>query len=157
MQEGTPAQVTRSKGSRETFESYDGKFVFFAKLQTSGIFKMPVEGSEETQVLRQGGLNLWAVARDGICFLEWKRRVSSLDAVLQFPRPPPNDVIRISASDESGHGRLGALRVADGRWILYTQVDQAVTGVNGDHWLWETVLRRPQRRSKVSGTASLFV
>ena len=57
MQEGTPAQVTRSKGSRETFESYDGKFVFFAKLQTSGIFKMPVEGGEETQVLQQGGLN----------------------------------------------------------------------------------------------------
>jgi Tol biopolymer transport system component len=125
VQGGTPAQVTKSKGSREAFESYDGKFVFFAKLQTSGIFKMPVEGGEETQVLQKGGLNFWAMTDQGICFfdlsnprcpvLKFHNLASGKTTLLrQFPRE--------TEIDYSGT----ALSVSpDGRWILYTQFDQA--------------------------------
>ena len=50
----TPLQVTKTKGAREAFESLDGKFVYYAILHATGIWKVPVAGGEETRVLDPG-------------------------------------------------------------------------------------------------------
>ena len=118
-------QVTKDKGAREAFESLDGKFVYFAKLNASGIWKIPVEGGADTRVIEQGQMGLWSLAQRGICFFDLTHPAgptlkfydfgTRLVRVLrQFSKEPPlptNDNV-ISVSE-------------DGRWILYTQIDQA--------------------------------
>ena len=47
---GDAAQVTKA-GGFETFESPDGKFVFYSKAQTPGIWSAPIEGGQEVPVL----------------------------------------------------------------------------------------------------------
>jgi hypothetical protein len=119
-------QITKSKGSREAFESYDSKFVFFAKLLTSGIFKMPVEGGEETQVLQQGGLSLWALTDQGICFfdlsnpsgaiLKFHNLASGKTTLLrQFPRETQIEKLRHCAKRFSRRP-LGCLHRARPSW-----------------------------------------
>ena len=46
-QGGAAVQVTKMKGGSEAFESADGKFVFYAKEDAPGIWKVPVEGGRK--------------------------------------------------------------------------------------------------------------
>jgi dipeptidyl aminopeptidase/acylaminoacyl peptidase len=89
---GTAVQVTKTKGGEEAFESLDGKFVYYAKLDVPGIWKVPVAGGEETQVLDRGGQSVWALTGQGICFISGvfvygfilKELFFSLEPVVQF-------------------------------------------------------------------------
>src|SRR5689334_1103692 len=49
-QGGAAIQVTHH-GGVEAFESLDGMFVYYAKRESDGIWRVPVQGGEETQVL----------------------------------------------------------------------------------------------------------
>jgi hypothetical protein len=50
-QGGATIQVTHH-GGVEAFESLDGMFVYYAKQESDGIWRVPVQGGEETQVLK---------------------------------------------------------------------------------------------------------
>jgi Tol biopolymer transport system component len=122
---GAAVQVTKKNLGQEVFESPNGKFVYYASSNAPGIWKVPVEGGEETRVLDEGGQNLWALTGEGICFFDLKNpaapalKLHSLMAgntmlLRQFPRDTKIDTLST------------ALAVSpDGRWILYTQLDQA--------------------------------
>ena len=69
-QGGAVVQVTKMKGAEEAFESLDGKFVYYAKVGVPGIWKVPVAGGEETQVLDRSVWNFWALTGQGICFFD---------------------------------------------------------------------------------------
>jgi Tol biopolymer transport system component len=121
-QGGTALQVTK-KGAAEAFESFDGKFVYYAK--DPGIWEVPVGGGEETQVLDQGSQNLWALTNQGIYFGVINSSVAPLLKFYRFATSQV-EIFREFSKDT----RLDSLSTAfsvspDGQWILYTQIDQA--------------------------------
>jgi len=125
VQGGDAVQVTKA-GGYEGFESLDGKLVFYSKPKTPGIWSVPVEGGQETLVLEKPGTNEWAVARDGICFLDWK---DALHPVVQFYnlRNRRSTIVYEFPQGTNLHNTAGTtISISpDERWILYTQLDQA--------------------------------
>jgi Tol biopolymer transport system component/DNA-binding winged helix-turn-helix (wHTH) protein len=70
-QGGHPVQVTK-KGGIGCAESEDGRYLYFSKYESPGIWRMPLTGGQEEQVLREpDGTNWfnWALANKGIYFL----------------------------------------------------------------------------------------
>jgi Tol biopolymer transport system component len=123
-QGGAAVQVTR-RGGREAFESADGKFIYYAKLATPGIWRMPVGGGEEVQILQEGGMGAWALTDQGICLIV---KGSAAPAIKFYDF----DTHQLTTVREFGRDVLfdpstsTAITVSpDGRWILYTQVDQS--------------------------------
>jgi len=121
---GTAVQVTKS-GGEEAFESADGKFVYYAKLDAPGVWKVPVAGGEETRVLDRGGRNGWALTGQGICFFDFS---GSTGIALKFYNFATGKVtlLREFSKDTQVETFSTALTASpDGRWILYTQLDQS--------------------------------
>ena len=77
---GQAVQVTRSGGAT-ALESPDGKYIYYMKEPTPpGLFRMPVEGGEEKQVLP--GIVYWAdfgVTAKGVYFMPDRRTIQLLD------------------------------------------------------------------------------
>jgi hypothetical protein len=123
VQGGTAVQVTRTKG-REAFESFDGKFVYYAKPNTPGVFKVPVAGGEETRVLDRGGQNVWALTGQGICFFDL---TDSTGTALKFYNFATRKVTFLRDFSNTALSKSAtALSVSpDGRWILYMQLDRS--------------------------------
>ncbi len=120
-QGGKALQVTK-QGGFVGFESPDGKYLYYTKAGFSpGIWKMPVEGGEETPVLQ--GLRLyhsaWAVVDDGIYF------INDPPGAIEFFSFATNRVTEFAAIKKEASSFAQALAVSpDGRWILYSQADQ---------------------------------
>ncbi len=123
---GAATQVTK-QGGFEGFESFNGKFFYYAKgRDLPGIWRIPVEGGEETLVLahHQAGLwRYWAVVEQGIYFITAETPDHPLIEFFSFvtgrvtqvatlERPIPRGITGISAS-------------SDGRWLIYSQLDQS--------------------------------
>jgi len=69
-----PLRITRT-GGIYAIESEDGRFLYHAKIDNSGIWKMPLNGGEEELVLDQDvGWPNWAVSRQGIYFLDSRKK-----------------------------------------------------------------------------------
>jgi len=71
FQGGTPVRVTKNGGVYAT-ESEDGRFLYYSKMEQSGIWKMPLNGGGEERVLDQPkGYEWfnWTVAPGGIYFV----------------------------------------------------------------------------------------
>ena len=67
---GSPIQVTRN-GGIFGIESSDGKFLYFAKFQDPGIWRMPLKGGEETRILDVPEFWYdWSLTDNGIYFLD---------------------------------------------------------------------------------------
>ena len=124
-QGGAATQVAKAKGTDEAFESLDGKFVYYAKLDAPGIWKVPVAGGEETRVLDRGGRSVWALTSQGICFFDLG---GSTGPALNFYNFTTGKVTRLRefSKDTRFDTADDSLTVSpDGRWILYTQLDQS--------------------------------
>lgn len=124
-QGGTGVQVTKTKGREEAFESLDGGFFYYAKTDALVIWKVPVAGGEETRVLDRGRERVWALTGRGICFFDV---IASTIPALKFYSFATGKVtlLRELSKDTRVDGINTALTVSsDGRWILYTQVDQS--------------------------------
>jgi len=68
---GPPLRVT-TQGGVYAVESADQRFLYYAKFEQDGIFKMPLGGGVETRVLNKpaaGEWSLWTLARGGIYFV----------------------------------------------------------------------------------------
>jgi len=120
----TAVRVTKS-GGEEAFESADGKFVYWAKLGVTGIWRIPVEGGEESQVLNVSTENLWMLADQGICFFDLKDPTEPALKFYSFAAGKAT-LLRQLPRDTRVDMESTALSLSpDGRWILYTQLDQA--------------------------------
>jgi Tol biopolymer transport system component/predicted Ser/Thr protein kinase len=127
---GEAVQVTR-EGGFAAFESPDGKFIYYAKGQSApGIWRIPVAGGEETLVLNQpaaGYWGYWAVVDEGIYFLNSE---SKQHPVIEFFRFATRRVRQIAVMEkEAAKWNPGFAISPDGRWILYTQVDQSDSNI----------------------------
>jgi eukaryotic-like serine/threonine-protein kinase len=120
---GEALQVTRD-GGFAPLESPDGKFLYYLKsLLDTDVWRIPINGGQPVRALE--GLSDYrnlAVLETGLVFVP-NRNTSSLQ-FLSFA----TDKIKPLANFERpiALGALGGLAVSpDGRWILYTQFEQA--------------------------------
>jgi len=133
---GPPVKVTRNGGAFAA-ESADGRFLYYSKYSVPGIWKMPLEGGEESRVLDQpyreptipsgaGWLAWWdwAVARDGIYFLNFATKPYATLEFFEFatqktlpiwtlPKPPG----------------FGLSIAADEKSILYVQNEIGISSI----------------------------
>jgi eukaryotic-like serine/threonine-protein kinase len=123
-QGGKALQVTK-KGGREAFESFDGNFVYYTKLNAAGIWRVPVGGGEETQVLDHGWQGLWALSKDGIYFTDLPGPVAPVLKFYRFASRRVRIVKEFSKNTKLDLNSTVFSVSPDGRWILYTQLDQA--------------------------------
>jgi Tol biopolymer transport system component/DNA-binding winged helix-turn-helix (wHTH) protein len=122
--QGGPAVQVTQNGGFAAFESPDGQFIYYAKFTEPGIWRVPVEGGEETLVLDllQPGLwGYWAVSEQGIYFLNSKAEPRP---AIEFYRFATRQVTRVFVPEKDpAYGSPGLAVSPDGRWILYVQMD----------------------------------
>jgi Tol biopolymer transport system component/predicted Ser/Thr protein kinase len=121
---GQAVQVTK-QGGYAAFESPDGQVLYYAKLESAGLWRMPVEGGEETLVfdqLQAGYWGAWAVADKGIYFINPEAKPR---ATIEFFSFATRRITRIAVLARETNNWFSNLAISpDGRWILYTQLDQ---------------------------------
>ena len=117
---GQAVQMTR-EGGTIPFESADGKVIYYQKRSgDSDVWKVPVAGGEETRVLGPVGGFQYAVAVDGIYFIEpgppgyvgGKRALK----FFSFAKGTEEKVF-----DTKYGPRIGLSVSPDGRYVLFTQ------------------------------------
>jgi Tol biopolymer transport system component len=119
---GQAMQVTK-QGGFAAFESFDGATLYYAKGQAvAGLWKVPVAGGEETPVLEQLGADLWgywSLTADGIYFYDTTTKA------IEFFSFNTRKVTQVAKREKPPHFSVPGFAVSpDGRWILFTQVDQ---------------------------------
>ncbi|HXJ17127.1 MAG TPA: protein kinase, partial [Candidatus Polarisedimenticolia bacterium] len=122
---GKAIQVTKG-GGFAAFESYDGKTLYYTKGQFgSGLWKVPVAGGEETPVLEKlGAWGYWGLTREGIYFYDAGTKA------IEFYSFATRKVARVVTPERGPALAFPGLGVSpDGRWILYTQVDNSSSNI----------------------------
>jgi Tol biopolymer transport system component/serine/threonine protein kinase len=127
---GQAIQVTR-QGGFESFESADGKLLYYTKGRgPGGIWQMPVAGGEERQVpelLDAGYWRYWAVLDNGIYFVA---PVATTRAALKYFNFATRRVMQLGVLERDPlKGPPGLTVSPDGRWVLYAQVDQSISDI----------------------------
>jgi len=119
---GEAIQLTR-KGGYLALESADGKFLYYSKsFSGTSLWKIPVEGGEETQVLESlGDYDNFVLADHGIYFIPKSDAASGFS--IQFFSLVTGKIRPILKADKPT--TYGLSVSPDGRWILYSQLDQA--------------------------------
>jgi Tol biopolymer transport system component/predicted Ser/Thr protein kinase len=122
---GESVQVTK-KGGFAAFESPDGKFIYYAKgMNAPGIWRVEVQGGEETPVLDQpkaGYWGYWAVVDGGIYFVN--AALESHPTLDFFSFATGRDRQIAEMEKEAAHWASGLAISPDGRSILYVQLDR---------------------------------
>jgi Tol biopolymer transport system component len=117
---GDAIQVTR-KGGEEAFESTDGKFVYYEKGNgPPSLWKVAVDGGEETQVIEFVTHRAFAISNEGIYFVT--RPNATGTSSLQFFSFAAGKIKEIA--EIMKRVSTGLTVSPDGRWILYSQMDQ---------------------------------
>lgn len=115
---GAPVQITRNGGVFAA-ESADGSFLYYSKFKVPGIWKMPLDGGEETRVLDQPGdwdNYSWALVRNGIYFLN---QTAATKRNIEFFEFATGKRILISSLDKPA--AFGLAVSPDGRSIVFNQ------------------------------------
>ena len=117
-------QVTQH-GGYAAFESAEGRFLYYARSETAGLWRVPVDGGEEHLVLDAlawGDWGHWALAEDGIFFV---RREGMNQAWLSFYRFATETLEDLTPLAQAPLPNQPGLALSpDGRWMLYVQLDQ---------------------------------
>jgi Tol biopolymer transport system component len=125
---GEARQVTKGGGS-VAHESMDGKFLYYTKgRNVAGIWRVPVEGGEETLVLnthKAGYWSAWTVVEQGIYFLTAEQLARPAIEFFSFTTGRATEVAALAKPFRPYPNPEGLSVSPDGRWILYTQEDRA--------------------------------
>jgi Tol biopolymer transport system component len=116
---GPAAQVTR-QGGEASDVSPDGKWLYFTKNGgVNGIWKMPIDGGEETRLIESVFRYNYAIARDGLYFVPppGPDRTSSV-RYLNFATGGTNELVKIEKPVD-----LGLAVSPDGTHLLFCQLD----------------------------------
>jgi len=122
VQGGQAVQVTK-EGGFAAFESPDGKFLYYIKAFAGPIWRMPVEGGEETRILDQNiQWSYWRVLENNICFLDWDATPPEIK-LFDFDT---RQIKRIATVErEKGFPGGGGFAVSpDGQSVLFARIDQ---------------------------------
>lgn len=124
---GEARQVTKGGGS-VAYESMDGKFLYYTTgRNVAGIWRVPVEGGEETLVLdshKAGYWSAWTVVEQGIYFLTAEKLARPTIEFFNFSTGRVTEVTPLPKPFRPWTNHEGLSVSADARWILYTQEDR---------------------------------
>jgi Tol biopolymer transport system component len=117
---GQAVQVTRN-GGYVAFESLDGAFVYYTKdLYTSDLWRIPVGGGNEVEIVKSLMGNGFALAHTGIYFEQPNNNGSTSLKFLSFATGKASVLATITRPLDDD------LSVSpDERYLLYTQLDRA--------------------------------
>jgi Tol biopolymer transport system component len=116
---GEPVQVTRSGGYTSS-ESPDGKYIYYTKFSAQsgyyqpGLFRMPAQGGEETQVLEGPVAISFGVTSKGVYFQPNAKTIRFLDAAT-------GKTSTIAELDKPG-GNIGVS--PDDAYVVWSQTDR---------------------------------
>ena len=125
--QGGPSIKLTKRGGISGVESSDGRFLYYSKYEMGGVWRMPVEGGEETQVLeevRGAGWPNWALTSNGIYFLRFGK---SPQATIQFLDFASGKITHVWTPDKEPGWGLAISR--DGKSILYVQGEFAESNI----------------------------
>src|SRR5262245_43294991 len=116
---GEARQITR-KGGECDQESPDRQWVYYTKGDRAlSLWKVPKEGGQETQVLESVNSTNFSVVKEGIYFVGRSNQPGrSSIQVFRFA----TQKIRVLTTFQGSETSLSVS--PDGRWILYSQIDQ---------------------------------
>ncbi len=108
-------------GGREAFESFDARYVYYAKgWDIPGIWRVKVEGVEEIRVLDRARQGSWGLTPLGIYFVNLKEGARTSIELLSFST---NRAMTLGAVEGEPPIEPPSFAVSpDGRWILLLQV-----------------------------------
>lgn len=115
---GTPMQITQHDGISPQ-ESVDGRYLYFCKFEQGGLWRIPLSGGEETQIIKEvagGGWPDWALAPEGIYFLKFGKFTDVSIEFFEFATGKSHRVWTLQK--EPG---WGVNLAADGKSIVYVQ------------------------------------
>jgi len=118
LQGGAPVPLTKHGGIAPT-ESLDGRYLYYSKYEQNGIWRMPLGGGEENQVLKDldpGSWPNWALNSEGIYYLKFGRFPHAEIAFFNFADNKTHPVWPL----EKSLG-WGLSLSADGKSLLYVQ------------------------------------
>jgi Tol biopolymer transport system component/DNA-binding winged helix-turn-helix (wHTH) protein len=117
---GPPVQITRN-GGVFAVESTDGRFLYYSKFESPGIWKMPLSGGVEERVLDRAVWGFewynWALGRSGIYFLQHRAKGGDLNF---FDFATGKTTTILTSDKQPG---IGLALSADGKSIVYAEVD----------------------------------
>jgi Tol biopolymer transport system component len=120
---GGPAiQITRNGGGY-ALESPDGKWIYYAKgdlLGSTTLWKMPVQGGKETQVLPSLSYRDFLIVNEGIYFIPGQD--SDGKSSIQFLSFTTDKAKMVTSLSGAPHEGLSLS--PDGRFILFSQSDK---------------------------------
>lgn len=117
---GRPVQITRN-GGFSSRESPDGKFLYFTKQKSSGIWKVPAEGGPETLVVDRAQASLpgyWDVVSDGIFYVDAAGPNGTI-AFFSFEKKQSTPVVSMRGGPDPWFG--GMTVSPDRKWIVFSQ------------------------------------
>ncbi|MGE0883577.1 MAG: protein kinase [Blastocatellales bacterium] len=118
---GSAIQVTM-QGGGEAYESPDGQFLYYLKAGT--IWRMPVAGGEETQVLEKSGQSMWAVSKQGIYYIDTQAKPRPTIEYFSFATSQTRRIAMLNSSVFTG------ISVSpDGRSLLWAQLDRSESNI----------------------------
>lgn len=130
---GMPRQITRG-GGFHGIEAPDGRYFYYAKAaNVGGLWKVPVDGGQEEQVLpglRSGYFAYWGFRKDGAIYWVDREDIEqggARYALRLFAPPTQKDTVLTYLTKRPFNSGLSIS--PDGRWFLYTQVDQSETDI----------------------------
>jgi Tol biopolymer transport system component len=114
---GAAVQVTKN-GGYVGEESYDGKYLYYSQSLGSGIWRVPVEGGEETEVIRPPiSWPNWTLAGDGIYYAV-RERLRHKDTIYFHDFKSGHAEELYSYEGPDSHHWLAVS--PDEQWILFT-------------------------------------
>jgi Tol biopolymer transport system component/DNA-binding winged helix-turn-helix (wHTH) protein len=115
---GDAIQVTRDGGLAPR-ESPDGKFIYFGKALGASVWRIPVGGGQAIQMIENvSDPENFVIVSKGIYFVPG----TALGSSIEFLDFATNHTKRVASFGKPFSSGLALS--PDGRWILYTQVDQ---------------------------------
>ncbi len=123
---GSPTRLTKN-GGISPVESADGSFLYYSKYELGGVWRMPLQGGEESQLLDEAGRSSWpnwALTSNGIYFLRFDK---SPHVTIQFFEFATHKTIPIWTLEKEPGWGLGISH--DGHSILYVQNEFAESNI----------------------------
>ncbi len=123
---GSAKQITQG-GGFEAVEAPDGRAVYYTRtyIQGTGVWAVPVEGGKETPVIETARSGHWAVADQGIYFLDFSAVSAAAPKPLKFPSFDTRKITQICTIEKMQFSGDASFSVSeDGRWAIWLQVDR---------------------------------
>ena len=120
--EGGPAVQVTTQGGFECFELPDGQFLYYTKRSyDSTLWRRPTAGGEETLAFNSDRvihMRNWALSNQGVYF-------ASSESAIEFFNFAAGKATPVATAEKRlTRGVPGLTVSADGKWMLFTQIEQ---------------------------------